>query len=697
MSVEYPIERTRNIGIIAHIDAGKTTTTERILFYSGRIHRMGEVHEGTAVTDWMVQERERGITITAAAITTTWTDRVTGEDVQINLIDTPGHIDFTAEVQRSLRVLDGGVVVFDAVAGVEPQSETVWRQADRYKVPRICYVNKMDRVGASFERTCQMIVDRLGAVPLPIQVPVGKEDTFAGVVDLFEMKAHVFTDEFGATPTIEDVPADLLAEAEAAREQMVERIAETDEDLTLKFLEGEEITNEELYAALRRAVCNNELVPVLAGSALRNKGVQLLLDAVVRYLPSPLEVPPVQGTSPRSGEPDQRKPDSDEPFSALVFKIVTDPYVGRLAYVRVYSGTLESGSTVYNVNRDRRERIGRLLQMHADKREEIKECDAGDICAIVGLKQSFTGETLCDQDKPILLETIEFPDPVIKVAVEPKSKADQEKLTEALIKLAEEDPTFQVNYDDQTGQTIIAGMGELHLDIIVDRLKREFRVQCNVGRPQVAYRETISRPVRIEGRFVRQSGGRGQYGHVWLEMEPNEPGGGFVFEDKVVGGSVPREYIPAVQRGVAEAMESGVLAGYPVVDVKVALVDGSYHEVDSSEMAFKIAGSMAFKDGVQKASPILLEPIMKVETVVPEDFVGDVVGDISSRRGEIGGMEPRAGGVQAINARVPLSEMFGYATDLRSMTSGRGTFTMEFDNYSPVSQSIAEKVIKGSS
>ncbi len=696
MSVEYPIERTRNIGIIAHIDAGKTTTTERILFYSGRIHRMGETHEGTAVTDWMVQERERGITITAAAITTTWIDRITGEDVQINLIDTPGHIDFTAEVQRSLRVLDGGVVVFDAVAGVEPQSETVWRQADRYQVPRICFVNKMDRVGANFERTCQMIIDRLGATPLPLQLPVGKEDTFRGVVDLITMKAHVFGEDLSAMPSIEDVPDDLRAEAEAAREQLVERIAETDEDLTLKFLEGEEISDEELYAALRRAVISNEVVPVLAGSSLRNKGVQLLLDAIVRYLPSPLDVPPVQGISPRTGEPEQRKPDANEPFSALVFKIVTDPYVGRLAYVRVYSGSLESGSTVYNVNRDRRERIGRLLQMHADKREEIKACDAGDICAIVGLKQSFTGETLCDQNNPILLETIEFPEPVIKVAVEPKSKADQEKLSEALIKLAEEDPTFQVNYDDQTGQTVIAGMGELHLDIIVDRLKREFRVQCNVGRPQVAYRETISRPVRVEGRFVRQSGGRGQYGHVWLEMEPNEPGGGFVFEDKIVGGTVPREYIPAVQKGVAEAMESGVLAGYPVVDVKVALVDGSYHEVDSSEMAFKIAGSMAFKEGAQKASPILLEPIMKVETVVPEDFVGDVVGDISSRRGEIAGMESRAGGVQAISARVPLSEMFGYATDLRSLTSGRGTFTMEFSNYSPVSQSIAEKIVKGS-
>jgi elongation factor G len=695
MSIEFPIERMRNIGIIAHIDAGKTTTTERILFYSGRIHRMGEVHEGTAVTDWMVQERERGITITAAAITTTWTDRLTGEECQINIIDTPGHIDFTAEVQRSLRVLDGGVVVFDAVAGVEPQSETVWRQADRYQVPRICFVNKMDRIGASFERTCQMIIDRLGAVPLPIQLPMGKEDSFRGVIDLFAMKALIFSDELGAKPTVAEIPADLREAAEQAREHMIERIAETDDELTMKFLEGESFTDQELFAALRKAVVTNEIVPVLCGSSLRNKGVQPLLDAVVRYLPSPVDVSAVQGVNPRNDQPAERHPDAKEPFSALVFKIVTDPFVGRLAYVRVYSGRLSAGSMAYNVNRDRKERVGRLLQMYADKREEIKECDAGDICAIVGLKQSFTGETLCDPDKPILLETIEFPEPVIKVAVEPKSKGDQDKLTEALLKLAEEDPTFRVNYDDQTGQTIIAGMGELHLDIIVDRLKREFRVQCNVGRPQVAYRETISRPVRIEGRFVRQSGGRGQYGHVWLEMAPNEPGGGFVFEDKIVGGVVPREYIPAVQKGVVEAMESGVLAGYPVVDVKVALVDGSYHDVDSSEMAFKIAGSMAFKDGAQKAAPILLEPVMKVETVVPEEYVGDVVGDFSSRRGEIGGMEPRTGGVQAINANVPLSEMFGYATDLRSMTSGRGTFTMEFNRYSPVSQSIAEKVIRG--
>jgi elongation factor G len=694
MSIDYPIEKTRNIGIIAHIDAGKTTTTERILFYSGRIHRMGEVHEGTAVTDWMVQERERGITITAAAITTTWKDRGTGEEVQINIIDTPGHIDFTAEVQRSLRVLDGGVVVFDAVAGVEPQSETVWRQADRYGVPRICFVNKMDRIGASFERTCEMITDRLGADPLPIQLPIGAEDSFAGVIDLLEMKALLFSDELGAKPTIDEIPADMIDAAQTARETMIERIAETDDELTVRFLEGEEISNEELVAALRAAVISNQVVPILCGTALRNKGVQPLLDAVVRYLPSPLDVPPVQGIDPRTDETVERHADVDEPFSALVFKIVTDPFVGRLAYARIYSGRLLAGSNVYNANRQRKERVGRLLQMYADKRDEIKECEAGDICAIVGLKQTFTGETLCDPANPVLLETIEFPDPVIKVAVEPKSKADQDKLTEALIKLAEEDPTFQVAYDDQTGQTIIAGMGELHLDIIVDRLKREFRVGCSVGRPQVAYRETITQPTKVEGRFVRQSGGRGQYGHVWLELEPNESGKGVEFEEAIVGGVVPREYFRAVENGVMEAAQGGVIAGYPVVDIKARLVDGSYHEVDSNEMAFKIAASIAFKDGVHKARPILLEPMMKVEVVVPEDYVGDVVGDISSRRGEIAGMEMRSGNTQAVNASVPLSEMFGYATSLRSMTSGRGTFTMEFDRYAPVSDSIAEKVLK---
>ena len=692
---EYPIERMRNIGIIAHIDAGKTTTTERILFYSGRIHRMGEVHEGTAVTDWMVQERERGITITAAAITTSWTDRITGEECQINVIDTPGHIDFTAEVQRSLRVLDGGIVVFDGVAGVEPQSETVWRQADRYSVPRICFVNKMDRVGASFERTIQMIIERLGATPLPVQLPMGREDTFQGIIDLIEMNALIFTDELGAAPTVTEIPAEFIDAAQAARETLIERVAETDDELTMHFLEGEEITVPEIYRALRKATIRGDLIPILCGTALRNKGVQPLLDAAVRYLPSPLDIPPVEGLDPDTGETISRPPDEKAPFTGLVFKIVTDPFVGRLAYVRVYSGKLLSGETVYNPTRGRRERIGRIVRMHADKREDVTEVTAGDIAAIVGPKESFTGETLCDAKNQIVLETIEFPDPVIKVAVEPKSKADQDKMTEALIKLAEEDPTFKVQYDDQTGQTVISGMGELHLDIIVDRLKREFRVQCNVGRPQVAYRETITRPVRVEGRFVRQSGGRGQYGHVWLEMAPNEPGGGFVFEDKTVGGSVPREYINPTQKGIVEAMESGVLAGYPVVDVKVALVDGSYHEVDSSEMAFKIAGSMAFKDGAQKAGPILLEPMMKVEAIVPEEYVGDTVGDFSSRRGLVEGMDSRSGGVQSVRALVPLSEMFGYATDIRSMTSGRGSFTMQFEKYMPVSQSIAEKVLRG--
>lgn len=694
MTIDFPLEQLRNIGIIAHIDAGKTTTTERILFYSGRIHRMGEVHEGTAVTDWMAQERERGITITAAAITTTWKDTKTGEEVQINIIDTPGHIDFTAEVQRSLRVLDGGVVVFDAVAGVEPQSETVWRQADNYNVPRICFINKMDRLGANFQRTIDMIVDRLGANPLPIQLPIGAEDSFRGVIDLFDMKAVIFSDELGAKPTIEEIPAELLPAAEAARAIMIERIAETDDELTLLFLEGEEIENDDLVRALRKATIHNKLVPVLCGTALRNKGVQPLLNAVVRYLPSPKDVPSVTGINPRNGEEVIRNPDPNEPFAALVFKIVTDPYVGRLAYVRVYSGTLEAGTTVYNSTKGQRERIGRLLQMHADKREEIKFCDAGDITAVVGLKNSFTGDTLCDSDKEVLLESIEFPEPVIKVAVEPKSKADQEKMTEGLLKLAEEDPTFRVQYDDQTGQTVISGMGELHLDIIVDRLKREFRVQCNVGRPQVAYRETITRPVRVEGRFVRQSGGRGQFGHVWLELEPNEAGKGFEFLDKVVGGTVPREYIPAVQKGIVEAMESGSLAGYPVVDIKAALVDGSYHDVDSSEMAFKIAGSMAFKEGQLRGSPVLLEPVMRVEAVVPDEYVGDVVGDFSSRRGQIEGMESRSTGATAVRGIVPLAEMFGYATTIRSMTSGRGTFTMEFDRYAQVSASVSEKVIK---
>ena len=683
---QFSLHNIRNIGIIAHIDAGKTTTTERILFYSGRIHRMGEVHEGTAVTDWMAQERERGITITAAAITANWTDSSSGEEAQINIIDTPGHIDFTAEVQRSLRVLDGGIVVFDAVAGVEPQSETVWRQADSYQVPRICFVNKMDRLGADFERTVGMIVDRLGANPLPIQLPWGAEADFQGVIDLFTMKALRYSDALGATPEIVAIPAEMEAVAKAARAVMVERLAETDDELTMLYIEGEEISNDKLIKALRNAVIGNDIVPILCGSALKNKGVQPLLDAIVRYLPSPMDVPPVVGIDPRTDEEKIRFADPDEPFAALVFKIVTDPFVGRLAYVRVYSGTLAAGSMVYNANKGRRERIGRLLQMHADKREEIEVCRAGDIAAIVGLKQSLTGETLSDQKSEILLETIEFPAPVIGIAVEPKSKGDQDKMADGLLKLSEEDPTFQVRYDDQTGQTIISGMGELHLQIIVDRLKREFRVQCNEGRPQVAYRETITKSTRAEGRFVRQTGGRGQYGHVWVELEPNEQGKGFEFEDKIVGGSIPKEYIPAVRKGIEESMASGVLSGYPVVDVRAALVDGRYHDVDSSEIAFKIAGSMAFREGMAKAGPVLLEPMMMVEAVVPEEFVGDIVGDFASRRGQIEGLNPHSNKVTAVQAVVPLAEMFGYATTLRSITSGRGTFTMQFDSYQPDTQ-----------
>lgn len=691
---QLPLHKIRNIGVIAHIDAGKTTTTERILFYSGRIHRMGEVHEGTAVTDWMAQERERGITITAAAITTNWVDTQTAEEAQINIIDTPGHIDFTAEVQRSLRVLDGGVVVFDAVAGVEPQSETVWRQADTYQVPRICFVNKMDRVGADFERTIEMIVDRLGANPLPIQLPWGAEENFQGVIDLLTMKALRYSDALGARPEVVDIPEELEVAADEARATMIERIAETDDELTLLYLEGEEISNDQLMRALRQAVIGNEIVPILCGTALKNKGVQPLLNAIVRYLPSPVDVPPVVGVDPKTAAEKTRAADPDEAFSALVFKIVTDPFVGRLAYVRVYSGTLLAGSMVYNANKGRRERIGRLLQMHADKREEIHVCRAGDIAAIVGLKQSLTAETLSDQDNEILLETIEFPEPVIRIAVEPKSKADQDKMADGLLRLAEEDPTFQVRYDDQTRQTVISGMGELHLQIIVDRLKREFRVQCNEGRPQVAYRETVTKAVRAEGRFVRQSGGRGQYGHVQIELEPNERGKGFAFENQIVGGVIPKEYIPAVYKGIEEALTSGVLFGYPVIDICATLVDGSYHEVDSSEIAFKIAGSMAFKEGMAKAGPILLEPIMEVEAVIPEEYVGDIVGDFASRRGQVEGIDHRSNGVTSVRALVPLAEMFGYATMLRSMTSGRGTFTMQFNSYQPSSQKVANSMLK---
>ena len=675
MPRDYPLERIRNIGIIAHIDAGKTTTTERILFYTRKIHRMGEVDEGTTVTDWMEQERERGITITAASITCYWRDH------QINIIDTPGHIDFTAEVQRSLRVLDGGVVIFDAVAGVEPQSETVWRQANRYNVPRICFVNKMDRIGADFWRTIEMIEERLAANPVAIQIPIGAESSFRGVVDLLRMKAIVYADDLGTRMETVEIPPDLEDVAARYRDILVEKIAETDETLTVKYLEGEEISEEELRSALRQATLKGELVPVLCGAALRNKGIQPLLDAVVDYLPSPVDIPPIVGVNPVTGEEESRLSDEEEPLAALVFKIQTDPYMGRLAYFRVYSGRIKAGMAVLNSTKGRKERIGRLLRMHANRREEIGEVLAGDIGATLGLKDTFTGETLCDLQHPIVLESIGFPEPVISVAIEPRTDADQDKMNEALRRLAEEDPTFRVKFDEETGQTIISGMGELHLEVLVDRMLREFKVGANVGRPQVAYRETITRPVRAEGRFIRQTGGRGQYGHVQLEIEPLGPGGGFKFEDRTAGGVIPKEFVPAVEQGVREAMESGVLAGYPLVDLKVALVGGSYHEVDSSDMAFKIAASMALKDGVERAGPILLEPIMKIEVVVPEEFTGDVIGDLASRRAQIEGTEPRSGGMQVIWGQVPLAEMFGYATDLRSLTKGRANFSMEFHAY----------------
>ncbi len=690
MARVYPLERYRNIGIIAHIDAGKTTTTERILFYTGRTHRLGSVDEGTTVTDWMVQERERGITIVSAAVSAEW------KGYQINLIDTPGHIDFTAEVQRSLRVLDGGVVIFDAVQGVEPQSETVWRQADRYGVPRICFVNKMDRVGASYERSIQSIRDRLGANPLQMQLPIGVESSFRGVVDLLEQKAIYWDDELGREPRMAEIPAELREAAAQARAQLVERIAELDDELTIKFLEGEEITVPELKAALRRAVIAGKATPVFCGSSLRNRGVQPLLDAVVEYLPSPVDIPAVRGTNPDNPEEIIELPASDDaPLSALVFKIVTDPYVGRLAYFRVYSGVITQGQMVLNSTKGKRERIGRLLRMYADRREDITEVRAGDIGAVLGLKETFTGDTLCSESRKIVLESISFPEPVISVAIEPKTSADQDKMSDALRKLAEEDPTFRVRTDENTGQTIISGMGELHLDIIVDRLVREFRVQANVGRPRVAYRETITRPVpRVEHRYVKQTGGRGQYGHVIISLEPAAPGSGIVFEDKIVGGVIPREFIPAVEKGIREAAESGVMAGYPVVDVKVTLFDGSFHEVDSSEMAFKMAASLAFKEGVQKGAPVLLEPIMKVEVIVPEEYLGDVIGQLNSRRGSIQGIEVRPGNAQAVRAMVPLGEMFGYATELRSATQGRGVFSMEFDHYAPVSEAVAQSILR---
>jgi elongation factor G len=687
MSRDIPLERTRNIGIIAHIDAGKTTTTERILFYTGKTHRMGDVDDGTTVTDWMEQERERGITITAAAITCFWRGH------QINIIDTPGHIDFTAEVQRSLHVLDGGLVVFDAVAGVEPQSETVWRQADRFHVPRICFINKMDRVGADFWQTIRMIEERLAASPLAIQIPIGMESSFQGVVDLVQQKAIYYADELGAEPQEQPISADLLEEAISRREVLLEKIAETDDELTIKYLEGEEIGAEELKAALRRATLRGDVVPVLCGSALRNKGVQPLLDAVVDYLPSPLDVPPAVGHDPRSGAEVVCRPDETEPLVALAFKIVSDPFVGRLDYIRVYSGALRSGMAVINANKGRKERVGRLLRMYANRREDIEAVYAGDIGAVLGFKDTFTGETLCLQNRPVVLEAIKFPEPVISVAIEPKTQADQDKMADALKRLAEEDPTFQVRVDENTGQTLIWGMGELHLEVLVDRMLREFRVGAHVGRPQVAYRETITRPAQAEGRFVRQTGGHGQYGHVVLEVEPLPKGGGFEFQDGIRGGAVPQEFIPAVEHGVREALESGILAGYPMVDIRVRLVDGSYHEVDSSEIAFKIAGSIAFKEAVQRAGPVLLEPVMKVGVVVPEEFTGDIIGDLSARRARIEGIELRSDGMQFVQAMVPLAEMFGYATDLRSMTQGRGTFTMEFDHYQEVSQELADKIV----
>jgi len=689
MARVHPLEKYRNIGIIAHIDAGKTTTTERIMFYTGLTHRIGSVDDGNTVTDWMVQERERGITIVSAAVSAEW------KGYQVNIIDTPGHIDFTAEVQRSLRVLDGGVVAFDAVQGVEPQSETVWRQADRYGVPRICFVNKMDRVGASYERTIETIIDRLGANPIPMQVPIGFEATFKGAVDLLTMKAVVWEDDLGKDPKITDIPDDLKAQAEESRAKMVEKIAELDDELTMKFLEAQEISVDELKAALRKGVIENKATPVFCGSSLKNKGVQSMLDAVIDYLPSPADITSISASEPGNPENTFELPTQDDaPLSALVFKIVTDPYVGRLAYIRVYSGVLSQGQTVQNSTKGKKERIGRLLRMHADRREDITEIRSGDIGAVLGFKESFTGDTLCDT-KSLVLESISFPEPVISIAIEPKSSADQEKMGEALRKLAEEDPTFRVNSDDTTGQTVIRGMGELHLDIIVDRLLREFKVQANVGTPRVAYRESITKPVKeVNYKYAKQSGGKGQYGHVVFSLEPGDRGSGIVFENKIVGGSIPKEYISPIEKGFREAAESGVLAGYPVVDLKITLFDGSYHEVDSSEMAFKLAASIGFKEGVHKANAILLEPMMKVEVVVPEEYLGDVMGQINGRRGLIQGMDVRPGNAQSIRAMVPLAEMFGYATQLRSGTQGRGVFSMEFDHYAPVAQSVAEEILK---
>ena len=693
MGILIPLERTRNIGIMAHIDAGKTTTTERILFYTGKTHKIGEVHDGAATMDWMVQEQERGITITSAATTCMWEgSEKQYETHRINIIDTPGHVDFTVEVERSLRVLDGTIAVFSAKGGVEPQSETVWRQADEYKVPRMAYVNKMDIVGADFFHVMDMMRDRLNANPVALQVPIGVEDDFRGMVDLIRMQAIVYGDEMGKDEEFVEIPADIKDQAEEYRGILIETVAEGDDELMMKYLEGEEITNEELKAAIRKETIECKLNPVFCGSSYKNKGIQPLLDAVVDYMPAPTDIESIKGINPETGEEDSRPTSDDEPFAALAFKIATDPFVGKLGFFRVYSGMITAGSYVYNSSKDKKERMGRILLMHANHREEIPEAYSGDIAAAVGLKFTSTGDTLCDEKAPIILESMVFPEPVISVAVEPKTKADQEKMGIALQKLAEEDPTFKVHTDPETAQTIISGMGELHLDIIVDRLLREFRVGCNVGNPQVAYRETIRKTVKAEGKFIRQSGGKGQYGHCWLEIRPLEMGAGFTFDNKVVGGAIPKEYIAPIEAGVKEAMENGVVAGYPMVDIGVTVYDGSYHEVDSSEMAFKIAGSMGFKAGAEKASPVLLEPYMKVDITVPEEYMGDVIGDVNSRRGRIEGMEAR-NGAQVIHSFVPLASMFGYATDLRSKTQGRGTYTMQVDHYEEVPKSIADEIV----
>ncbi|GGP15431.1 elongation factor G [Oceanobacillus neutriphilus] len=687
MAREFSLEKTRNIGIMAHIDAGKTTTTERILFYTGRIHKIGETHEGASQMDWMEQEQERGITITSAATTAAWKDH------RINIIDTPGHVDFTVEVERSLRVLDGAVTVLDAQSGVEPQTETVWRQATTYGVPRIVFINKMDKTGADFLYSTNTLKERLGANAHPIQMPIGAEDEFNGIIDLVKMEAHIYLDDLGQTDETTEIPAELKDEAEELRANLVEAVAETDEELMMKYLEGEEISNEELANAIRQATLNVDFYPVLCGSAFKNKGVQLMLDAVLAYLPAPTDVPPIEGIIPGTEEKVTRPSSDDAPFSALAFKVMTDPYVGKLTFFRVYSGTLNSGSYVKNSVKDKRERIGRILQMHANSREEISVAYSGEIAAAVGLKDTTTGDTLCDEKDLVILESMEFPEPVISVAIEPETKADQDKMGIALSKLAEEDPTFRTETNTETGQTIISGMGELHLDIIVDRLKREFKVGATVGAPQVSYRETFRASAEVEGKFVRQSGGRGQFGHVWVKFEPNEEGAGFEFVNNIVGGVVPREYIPAVQQGIAESMENGVLAGYPLIDVKATLYDGSYHDVDSNEMAFKVAASMALKAAKNKCNPVLLEPMMRVEIVVPEEYMGDIMGDVTSRRGRVEGMEAR-GTAQVVKAFVPLAEMFGYATALRSNTQGRGVYTMHFDHYEETPKSITEEIIK---